>query len=192
MPRLFYAPLPGFAPGAAARPGLKHCRHPDFFCSHLPRMSFLTQHPAFWLALAFLALLAANLYVFLTRNWEESLYPVDYARLNYALDVPTIRQWKIEGSQQMRLEVAWNKQPASWQLFIDGQAAQILPGNALSIPLAGAQYPAQPPSRSGNSSTATNSARSPTAPARISILPSWPSPRITTGRAACISPRTSA
>jgi len=37
----------------------------------------LIQHPVFWLALAFLLLLAANLYVFLTRNWEESLYPVD-------------------------------------------------------------------------------------------------------------------
>lgn len=132
--------MPGFATGAAARPELKHCRHPGVFCSQHPRMSFVTQHPAFWLALAFLALLAANLYVFLTRNWEESLYPVDYARLNYALDVPTIRQWKIEGSQLVRLEVAWTKQPASWQLFIDGQAAQILPGNALSIPLAGAQY----------------------------------------------------
>ena len=103
-------------------------------------MSSLLQHPAFWFSVAFLALLAANIVVFLTRNWEESLYPVDYARLNYPLDVPTIRRWKIEGSKQVRLEVAWNKKPASWQLFIDGQPAQILPGNALSIALAGAQF----------------------------------------------------
>ena len=103
-------------------------------------MSFLTHHPALWLAVAFLALFAANLYVFVTRNWEESLYPVDYARLNYPLDVPTIRQWKIEGSQRVRLDVAWTKQPASWQLYVDGQATLILPGRALSIPLAGVQF----------------------------------------------------
>ncbi len=103
-------------------------------------MSFLLQHPAFWFALAFLALLAANLVVFHTRNWEESLYPVDYARLNYPLDVPTLRQWKVESGNQLRLEVVWNKQPATWQLYVDGKPTQILPGHTLSITLTGPQF----------------------------------------------------
>jgi hypothetical protein len=103
-------------------------------------MSSLFQHPASWFAVAFLALLAANLYVFLTRNWEESLYPTDYARLHYPLDVPTIRGWKIEKSNLLRLEVAWNKLPEKWQLFVDGKPTQTLPGTALRIPLAGPQF----------------------------------------------------
>jgi len=103
-------------------------------------MSSLLQHPAFWLAIAFLALLAANLYVFHTRNWEESLYPTDYARLNYPLDVPTLRRWKIESANQLRIEIAWNKQPAMWQLWVDGKPKLTLSGRALVIPLAGSPF----------------------------------------------------
>ncbi len=92
-------------------------------------MSSLFLHPAFWFAVASVALLAANFYVFVTRNWEESLYPVDYARLNYPLDVPTLRQWKVEADNQLRIKIVWNKQPATWQLFVDGTTeAQTLPG----------------------------------------------------------------
>lgn len=100
----------------------------------------LLQHHAFWFALAFLLLLAANLYVFLNRNWEESLFPTSYARLNYPLDVPTIRRWHIESSSRLRLDVAWNISPDIWQLFVDGTPAQILPGSDLRIPLAGPQF----------------------------------------------------
>ena len=103
-------------------------------------MSLLFQHPAFWFALAVIALLAANVYVFLTRNWEESLYPVDYARLYYPLDVPTLRRWKVESGSQLRLEIVWNKKPASWQLFVDGAPKLTLPSHALIVPLAGPQY----------------------------------------------------
>ena len=103
-------------------------------------MSSLLESPAFWLFLAFLALLAANLVVFHTRNWEESLYPVDYARLNYPLDVPTLRRWKVEASNRLHLEVAWNKIPATWQLYVDGKPSQFLPGHALSFTLAGPQF----------------------------------------------------
>src|SRR4051812_40603098 len=103
--------------------------------TRLPRMSSLFLHPAFWFALAFVALVAANVYVFVTRNWEESLYPVDYARLNYPLDVPTLRQWKVESSNQLRVQIAWNKHPASWQLFVDGKPTLTLSDHALVIPL---------------------------------------------------------
>ena len=103
-------------------------------------MSHLFQSPALWFALAFLIILAANLCVLITRNWEESLYPTDYARLNYPLEVATIRRWQIERGNLLRLELDWIKQPASWQLLVDGKPTQILPGNALRIPLAGPPF----------------------------------------------------
>ncbi len=100
----------------------------------------LLQHHALWFALACLLLLAANVYVFLKRNWEESLFPTSYARLYYPLDVPSILRWHIESSSRLRLEIAWNKSPAIWQLFVDGKLARDLPGSALCIDLAGAQF----------------------------------------------------
>jgi hypothetical protein len=108
-------------------------------------MSALFQHPAFWFSLAFVALLAANVYVFLTRSWEESLYPVDYARLYYPLDVPTLRRWKIEPGNQLRVEIIWAKKPATWQLFVDGQPRLVLPARALIIPLASPHYDGSSP-----------------------------------------------
>lgn len=103
-------------------------------------MNHLFQSPACWFAVAFVVILVANFYVLLTRNWEESLYPVDYARLNYPLDVPTIRRWQIKRSNLLRLELDWIKTPASWQLYVDGKPTQILPGTNLSIPLSGPPF----------------------------------------------------
>ena len=100
----------------------------------------LFQHPVFWFAAAFLLLLAANLYVFFTRNWEESLYPADYARLHYPLDVPTLRQWKISGGNQLQLEIIWNRVPEKWALFVDGSPAGFLTGNTPRLTLVGAQF----------------------------------------------------
>jgi hypothetical protein len=100
----------------------------------------MLHQPVCWFALVFLLILAANLYVFLTRNWEESLYPTDYARLHYPLDVPTLRRWKVVRSNLLRLEVVWNQSPATWQLFVDGQPTQVLPGDALLVPLTGPQF----------------------------------------------------
>jgi hypothetical protein len=97
-------------------------------------MNSLFQHPALWCALALLLLFAANLYVFLRRNWEESLYPTNYARLYYPLDIPTIRRWKVERGDLLCLDLAWNEAPENWQLFVDGKPAQVLPGAALRIP----------------------------------------------------------
>jgi len=103
-------------------------------------MTSLFHHPALWCALALLLLFAANLYVFLRRDWEESLYPTNYARLYYPLDIPTIRRWKVERSDLLCLDLAWNKAPENWQLFVDGKPAQVLPGAALRIPLTGPQF----------------------------------------------------
>ncbi len=97
-------------------------------------------HPAFWLALACLLLLAANLYIFLTRNWEASHRAVDYAQLNYPLDAPTLCHWELDGDGRMRPELAWLHRPAQWQLLIDGKPGPILPGDAPWIELAGRPF----------------------------------------------------
>ena len=103
-------------------------------------MSALFQHPSFWFGLATVLLLAANLFVFLTRNWEESLFPTDYARLHYPLDRPTLRRWKLKRDGLLHLDLAWNKVPESWQLLVDGKLVETIPGTTPLIRLAGAKF----------------------------------------------------
>lgn len=102
-------------------------------------MTDLLHHPAFWPALAVLILLAANFIVFLRREWEASHRGVDYAQLYYPSDKPTIRRWRFEGTQ-LYPEIVWNKQPANWELHIDGQAVATLQGHAPRIDLLSESY----------------------------------------------------
>ena len=97
-------------------------------------MSELIHYPAFWSGLFILLLLAANLYVFFTREWEASHRAVDYARLFFPSDRPTIRKWHIEPGA-LTPEIVWTKQPAGWELHIDGQLASTLPGDKPVIKL---------------------------------------------------------
>ncbi len=90
-----------------------------------------------WLAPAFVLLLAANLYVFFTRGWEDSLYPADYATLYYPLDAPGLRGWTVEPDNVLRLDLAWNQTPAQWQLFVDGKPTQTMPGAVPRLHIAG-------------------------------------------------------
>jgi hypothetical protein len=99
-------------------------------------MSSLLQHPAFWFALLVLLLLLANLGLFLQREWEASHRAVDYARLNYPLDTPTLRRWHIDRNGRLRPDIVWSHRPAQWQLLIDGQPGLILPGAEPWIDLA--------------------------------------------------------
>ena len=91
-----------------------------------------------WLVPLFLLLLAANLYVFFTRPWEASLYPSNYATLNYPTDTPTIREWKFESPTRLRPELIWNKTPEQWQLYADGKLTQTMPGTDPVIQLVAA------------------------------------------------------
>ncbi|MBP6507624.1 MAG: transglutaminase domain-containing protein [Opitutaceae bacterium] len=93
-----------------------------------------------WLFPLFLLFLAANLYVFLTREWEASHYPASYASLYYPLDAPTLRSWKFEADGQVSLKLIWNRTPAQWQLLVDGQPAQVLPGQRLRFALVGPKF----------------------------------------------------
>lgn len=91
-------------------------------------MSQLITLPAFWCALLCAGLFAANVYVFLKREWEASHRGVDYAQLNYPLDAPTIRRWRIGRDLRLCPEIVWNRTPDQWQLLIDDQPGPTLPG----------------------------------------------------------------
>ena len=94
-----------------------------------------------WLVPLFLLLLAANLYVFLTRGWEDSYLPTDYASLYYPLDAPSIRGWVVEKDRVLRLDLAWNRTPQAWQVFVDGKPEETIPGgNPLRVKVVGGLY----------------------------------------------------
>lgn len=76
------------------------------------------------IAFAFLLLLAANIYVFLNREWESSLYPTSYATLYYPLDVPTIREWKVVDRTHLQLCLKGSVAVSEWQVFTDGANPQ--------------------------------------------------------------------
>lgn len=100
-------------------------------------MTLPTRKNMLGLILLCLLILGANLYVFFTRDWESSYAPESYTTLNYPLDAPTLRGWKVEKGNVLRLDLAWNKTPDKWQLLVDGKATQTLPGADPRIPIAG-------------------------------------------------------
>jgi len=71
-------------------------------------------------AALFVLLLILNLYVFFTREWESSFYPTTYATLYYPLDVPTIRTWKVEERDRIRLEIACTHEVRQWTILTEG------------------------------------------------------------------------
>ena len=77
---------------------------------------------AAYLAVLFLA---ANLYVFFTREWESSFFPTSYATLYYPSDVPTIREWKILDRNILQLDLAFARDITEWTIFTDGEKAQM-------------------------------------------------------------------
>jgi Transglutaminase-like superfamily len=73
-------------------------------------------------------LLAANLYVFFTREWESSFSPTSYATLYYPSDVPTIREWKLVDRNRLQLDLACTKDIAHWNILTDGADKQTASG----------------------------------------------------------------
>jgi Transglutaminase-like superfamily len=69
-------------------------------------------------------LLAANLYVFFTREWESSFYPTSYATLYYPSDVPTIRKWELVDRNHIQLDMTCSKQVKDWNIVTDGKEKQ--------------------------------------------------------------------
>lgn len=95
----------------------------------------MTELPSvLWPALACLLLLGLNLWIFLRREWEASHRGVDYAQLHYPTDMPTIRRWHHDGLK-LTPELIWNRQPAQWELHVDGKLTATLPGHAPQIAL---------------------------------------------------------
>lgn len=89
------------------------------------------------LGLLCLVLFGANLYVFFMRDWEASYLPESYATLYYPLDVPTLREWKVQKGNVLGLDLAWNRTPEKWQLVVDGKPAQSMPGTKPELAIAG-------------------------------------------------------
>ena len=86
------------------------------------------KRPSLLLAILFFILLIANLWYFLTREWESSFYPTSYATLYYPLDVPTISDWKMIDKNTVQANISWNKKVEKWQITCDGQHPQISEG----------------------------------------------------------------
>jgi hypothetical protein len=80
------------------------------------------------LAFCSLFLLAANLYVFFTREWESSFSPTSYATLYYPLDVPTIRSWKLVERNRIQLNIACTTELNEWKILTDGGKEQSASG----------------------------------------------------------------
>jgi hypothetical protein len=79
-------------------------------------------------AFLFFMLLALNLYVFFTREWESSFSPTSYATLYYPLDVPTIRDWKLVERNRIQLHIACTNEITEWKIFTDGGKEQTAAG----------------------------------------------------------------
>jgi hypothetical protein len=75
-----------------------------------------------------LVLIFLNLYVFFTREWESSYYPVSYATLYYPLDIPTIRHWDLLDRNRIRLDLAWTGEIKEWSVLTDGGKPQSATG----------------------------------------------------------------
>ena len=75
-------------------------------------------------AFLFFLLLAINLYVFFTREWESSFFPTSYATLYYPLDIPTIREWKLVERNRIQLNLACTNAIAEWKVLTDGGKEQ--------------------------------------------------------------------
>jgi hypothetical protein len=76
------------------------------------------------LACLFFFLLLANLYLFLTREWESSFYPTSYATLYYPADIPTIRKWKVVDRNHLQLFLNGKTRVTEWQVYTDGGRPQ--------------------------------------------------------------------
>jgi hypothetical protein len=111
---------------------------PAFFISQiiLPlKMNELLQHPALIPGVSLLVFLCANIWVYLRREWEANHRAVDYARINYPLDAPTLRKWKMDGNRYYP-KIVWNKQPSHWQVMQNGQVIDTVSGNSPVITIA--------------------------------------------------------
>ncbi|MEZ5275202.1 MAG: transglutaminase-like domain-containing protein [Opitutaceae bacterium] len=100
-------------------------------------------HPATVSALVFVLILAANLVVFLRREWESNHRAADYSRINIPLDVPTLRDWRIQ-SDRLYPRICWNRHPSQWQVLHRGGVIDTVPGDAPFITLDAPRFNGQP------------------------------------------------
>lgn len=100
-------------------------------------------HPTFLAGLLFGLILAANLIVFLRREWEANHRAADTFRINVPLEVPTLTNWRIR-SDRLYPRISWNKYPTQWQVIHQGEVSDTVPGDAPYIILDPARFNGQP------------------------------------------------
>ena len=69
----------------------------------------------------FIVLIIANIWVFLSRDWESSFVPTTYATLYYPLDVPTIKKWEIVDRKKIKLHISGLKDIKDWTITCEGK-----------------------------------------------------------------------
>ncbi len=75
-----------------------------------------------------LVLLGANLWTFLTRDWESSFYPASYATLYYPTDIPSIRKWKVINRKELKIYISIYPPVKKWRVLCDGNEHQVVTG----------------------------------------------------------------
>jgi len=78
----------------------------------------------------FALVLAANVYVFFTREYESSHFPASYATLYYPLDLPTIRSWDILERDSIRVHLSGADHVTEWTVLNNGSNPQTSRGPA--------------------------------------------------------------
>ncbi len=86
------------------------------------------KHLTVILFLLFIILLTANIWYFLSREWEASFYPESYATLYYPGDIPTIIKWEQKSLRSLQVKIAWYKKADKWRVLTDGENPQICDG----------------------------------------------------------------
>lgn len=71
-------------------------------------------------ALAAGGLLVLNLVHFLTRSWEDSYLPSNYATIYTPTDLPTIREWR-HVDDGLELVLRWSVRADGWRILRDGE-----------------------------------------------------------------------
>lgn len=74
-----------------------------------------------WIIITLL-LLAANLWFFLRRSFEDSYYPVHYSTIYYPTDLPVVRQWIEREQEKIEADIRWSAPVTGWEIAVNGES----------------------------------------------------------------------
>lgn len=82
----------------------------------------MNPRPAYLTWLLTLLLLAANVWYFLGRSWEDSFFPASYSTIYYPTDTPVIRGW-YENPGRIVADLEWDAPVEGWIIYREGKKA---------------------------------------------------------------------